>query len=273
MRRFLLVLVALVALALGAALLLGSSDGDDGASSGDVDRARVASGDGEVVVEYVDSDPADTDAQRLVEEAALAESIADSVNAEVALPDDLTIVMGGDPEGPYYDPETRTIEYPWQFVTESRRLLAESDYAGADLETGVVDATRFVLMHEVGHALVDLLDLPVLGREEDAADGFAAYAAVEYAEDGELAIAASDLFAAFDAEDPEFEEADFFDSHALDLQRFYAISCLVYGADPDAYAGVVEGLDFDDERLDECPVEWDQVARSWEQVLEPHLRA
>ncbi|MBL0039478.1 MAG: hypothetical protein IPP28_00160 [Xanthomonadales bacterium] len=32
---------------------------------------------------------------------------------------------------------------------------------------------RFVLLHEIGHGFVDLYGIPVLGREEDAADRFA----------------------------------------------------------------------------------------------------
>ena len=38
----------------------------------------------------------------------------------------------------------------------------------------VVGNTLFTIYHELGHGLVDLLGLPVIGREEDAVDGFAA---------------------------------------------------------------------------------------------------
>src|SRR6516225_7759504 len=38
----------------------------------------------------------------------------------------------------------------------------------------VVGNTLFVLLHEMGHVLMAEMKLPVLGREEDAADTFAA---------------------------------------------------------------------------------------------------
>ena len=40
----------------------------------------------------------------------------------------------------------------------------------------VVGNTLFVLLHEMGHVLIAEMKLPVLGREEDAADTFAALA-------------------------------------------------------------------------------------------------
>src|SRR5262249_60885285 len=40
----------------------------------------------------------------------------------------------------------------------------------------VVGNTLFALVHEVGHALISEMGLPVLGREEDAADTYAVLA-------------------------------------------------------------------------------------------------
>lgn len=252
-----------VAPLLAALALAGCGDGGDRAGSApDLPSGRIT-------VEYRGGGGAEA---RFVREEEFVEDVADAVNEQVALPRDVEVVMGGDPDGPYYDPEAVTIQYPWSFVAETRRQLRANGYApGKDLDTGVRDATMFVLVHEIAHALVDQLELPVLGREEDAADSFASYAAVEYADDGELVIAATDLFDAFDRAS-DLDEAAFFDSHSLDAQRFYAISCQVYGADPDEYANVVDGLGFDEERLAGCVEEWDLLESSWEQVLEPHLR-
>ncbi|MEK9752119.1 MAG: DUF4344 domain-containing metallopeptidase, partial [Rhodospirillaceae bacterium] len=40
--------------------------------------------------------------------------------------------------------------------------------------TFVTGNVVFTLLHEAGHALIHMLDLPTLGREEDAADNLAA---------------------------------------------------------------------------------------------------
>ena len=37
----------------------------------------------------------------------------------------------------------------------------------------------YAIAHEMGHAIFDLLDVPIFGRAEDAADGFATYMMLE----------------------------------------------------------------------------------------------
>ena len=40
-----------------------------------------------------------------------------------------------------------------------------------------------VLLHETGHAMFDLLNVPIFGREEDAADQIAAYLVTQFGPD------------------------------------------------------------------------------------------
>src|ERR1700676_2962934 len=53
------------------------------------------------------------------------------------------------------------------------RLKKMSPQAKRQLVEFVVGNTLFVLAHEMGHALIGQMNMPVLGREEDAADSFA----------------------------------------------------------------------------------------------------
>lgn len=195
---------------------------------------------------------------------------AQLVNERVKLPKDVKIVAGGDRDGPYYDPTTATIQFPWSFTAEAHKLLArEQKYRGTELKIATRDAALFVLQHEIAHALIDQLKLPVLGREEDAADTFASLMAVKILKDPDQVIGASDLFAAYDSsiDSETFEEADFFGAHSLDAQRFYAISCHVYGANPRSNKHIIEGLQIDEDRLGECEDEWQLIDRSWSKLL------
>lgn len=74
----------------------------------------------------------------------------------------------------YIPAETRIV-----FCYELRELLASifvPDGAWTPEQQDRVDgAFRFILMHEVGHALVHVLDLPVTGREEDVVDQLAVF--------------------------------------------------------------------------------------------------
>jgi len=289
-RRIPFILVAVLALACAGLTAAGCGSDDVSSSTNnkpaqakaddpkDAAAAEDSAGDGELLVTY--EGDMNGNAQ-LVKGSGLVEETATAINDRIALPSDVTIVFGGDPDGPYYDPEDATIQYPWEFVDETKRLLKESGYTkGEELDGAIIDATRFILSHEAAHALIDQLSLPVLGKEEDAADSFASYLAVDVEDDGEGVIAASDLFGAYqdeaDAEQKrdggEPDESAFFDSHSLDGQRFYTISCHVYGADTKRYASVVDGLDIDKDRLEECPAEYEQLSTSWSTVLKPHTR-
>lgn len=87
---------------------------------------------------------------------------------------------------------------------------------------------------------MDQYQLPITGREEDAVDIFAAVLLVESDEDA--VIAGIDQFDVNAAEETDLEELAFRDEHSLNTQRFYNVSCIVYGSDPSAYADwVAEG--------------------------------
>ena len=60
-----------------------------------------------------------------------------------------------------------------QLALADERIARLSAEEAARLTSFVVGNLYFVLVHELGHAVINQLNLPVLGREEDAADSFA----------------------------------------------------------------------------------------------------
>ena len=56
---------------------------------------------------------------------------------------------------------------------EDEPVFVETPANLARLRHMTESLTTFVVMHELGHFIVDALDAPILGREEDAADRFA----------------------------------------------------------------------------------------------------
>jgi hypothetical protein len=125
------------------------------------------------------------------------------------------------------------------------------------------------LYHEFGHALIDLTDAPVLGREEDAADILSvvlldAFWEEDAAQSITALTALSFELAAQEAEDPAY-----WDVHGLDMQRYYNQVCLFYGADPEVRATLAEDFELPKERADTCVEEFDLANASWAAVLEP----
>jgi len=78
-----------------------------------------------------------------------------------------------------------------------------------EIDAKVLQVGEFVFYHEMGHALVDAYQLPVLGKEEDAVDTLAAIVSADFLEEPESALAGAESFAIYAAEKKEFDEADF----------------------------------------------------------------
>src|SRR5262245_36885702 len=59
-------------------------------------------------------------------------------------------------------------------LENSPRLKNLSEQQRLDRVEFVIGNTLFALLHEMGHGIIDEMKLPILGREEDAADTYAA---------------------------------------------------------------------------------------------------
>lgn len=77
------------------------------------------------------------------------------------------------------DAVTVCYEYLEDFL---RNAPKETTPAGVTRTDAIMGPTLEVFLHEVGHAVFDYLSVPILGREEDAADQFAAYVLLQFAE-------------------------------------------------------------------------------------------
>lgn len=127
-----------------------------------------------------------------------------------------------------------------------------------------------VFYHEVGHALIDVLDLPVLGREEDAADTLSALLIDRFWQEDaavELVYANALGFLIY-ADAAEGGDAGYWGAHSLDMQRYYNLVCLFFGANPDERADVADDLNLPPERRESCPEEWEMASDSWGVMLD-----
>lgn len=121
------------------------------------------------------------------------------------------------------------------------------------------------LYHEAAHALIDTLHLAVEGREEDAADALAALLIDRLRDDEAATLLVTQTALAFRLYDAEGGTAPqaYRDTHSLDLQRYYTLVCLFYGADPARRVDLARDLDLPVEREESCPEEWQAAADFW----------
>lgn len=134
----------------------------------------------------------------------------------------------------------------------------------------------FALLHEMGHALVTEMGLPVLGREEDAADSFAVVTMLKVGSsfsNNVLAEATTGWFLSAYRDEKEGVKLSFYDVHGLDRQRAYQIVCLMVGSDPGKFADLASRIGMPAERQSSCQGDYSNASWSWEAVMKPHLRA
>jgi len=214
------------------------------------------------------------------------EYFTEYINNSFSLPVNLTLAVRpcGEPNA-YYDAETRELLFCRELFED---LYVQAEEMGGENKEDVralyLDAVVFTLYHEFGHAAADVYDLPITGREEDAADQIATWITLngvweEEADGVAAALDAADFFALtgdYETEDAETaKDLPFWDSHSLDFQRYYNIICWTYGFSPKLTEEML-GEDVDDvldaERKESCEDEYALMDRSLSRLLQPHFK-
>lgn len=235
--------------------------------------SSVSSGSGgEFKVVYASvNKPAYKALQQVFQQNQSFEKVAQALNQTLAIPRDVPIVFGECGVGnAYYQPSQHRIVMCYELIEYFSKVFKGKYKSTAEMNQAVAGATVFTFFHELGHALIGELKLPVTGREEDAADEFSTLLLSGGKDStGKAPLAAATWFALEGAK-PKHEK--FWDEHSLDMQRFYGIVCLLYGRDSSRYATLAKNIGFPDARLKKCKAEYPQKTRAWKALLAPHLK-
>jgi hypothetical protein len=129
-----------------------------------------------------------------------------------------------------------------------------------------------VFLHETGHAVFDQLNVPVLGREEDAADLFSAYIMLQMGkEDARRLILGNAYQYKKDVVNPQVPLTKYADEHGIPAQRFFNVLCIAYGADQKLFADVVEKGYLPKARAEGCYDEYEQLAFALKTLIGPYI--
>ncbi|HVY19498.1 MAG TPA: DUF4344 domain-containing metallopeptidase [Bauldia sp.] len=157
-------------------------------------------------------------------------------------------------------------------ATAQQADLTEEQAAQA-MDFAMHDAV-FTLYHESGHLLVHELGLPVLGKEEDAADALAVVQIFKNTkDDDELFNTMNDVADGwyFNALSMTDDDLNTYDDHSLDIQRANAMVCMMVGAKPDEFKETADAYEMDPDQQEACAGTYQQAVDSWASELSPHL--
>ncbi|MBU8977216.1 MULTISPECIES: DUF4344 domain-containing metallopeptidase [unclassified Lysobacter] len=180
----------------------------------------------------------------------------------------------------FYSPERGEVVMCYEtmkMLLERGRDLATQNKLDEGYAQRYLDANfRFILLHETGHALITLLQIPITGREEDAVDQLATTLMLRFAGLNESTNTvtenlrmASNWFLARST--GEYNLDAYADEHALGEQRYFNLQCLLYGSDPARYLSIVTDGDLPETRAKGCPEESRRISRSWLRLLLPYV--
>jgi Putative metallopeptidase len=181
----------------------------------------------------------------------------------------------GEPNA-FYSPSNWRIEICYEMIEFIERIAprANSPRDGFSRDEVVVGAFVGVLLHEVGHAVFDMFNVPVFGREEDAADEMAAFIAVQFNKDVARTITRgfAFLWREFGRMGGEPKEwGEFAGEHGANQQRYFNVLCMGYGAEPELFKDFIDKNWLPKERAANCAAEFQQVRAAFGKTVYPFI--
>ena len=145
----------------------------------------------------------------------------------------------------------------------------------------VLGNVEFTLLHELAHVIVDELNVPIIGPQEEAADYIATTVLIRAGEFDPEAVerarkylyaTANGLATSWDIGLQSGRKAQFSGVHALTIQRFYQIICLVYGSNPELFSALPGQVGMPEGRTVGCVGEFKRANGGLSWLLEAYGR-
>jgi hypothetical protein len=170
----------------------------------------------------------------------------------------------------FYDPTDSSINLCYEFVADiEARAPRVATPEGITREEVIIGQIVGTLLHESGHAISNLLRLPVLGREEDTADQIAAFVMLQFGREVARTLIKGETYG---WNQRQRTQSRFWGPHSTALQRQHTFLCLAYGSDPEGFEDFVTKFRWlPKARAENCATEYRQIHHAFRQTILPHL--
>lgn len=222
----------------------------------------------------------------LARRSRLAERMASVAGIHLQLRYDLGVGFRecGQPQA-FYDPARRSITICAEFLSQVFDLMIQKKefFAKANsqqLDGWVNGILWFVFLHELAHAAIDINHIAVTGREEDVADQFAAWYALNFVD-----LSSQPIFspAAWFFQEvsvsrnlqqlpPETLKHLMADEHSLQQQRVFNLACWLYGKDPAKGVSLARLVQLPQARAERCQAEYARLDDGMNSQFKKYLR-
>jgi hypothetical protein len=162
----------------------------------------------------------------------------------------------------------------YEYIEDLRTYMpAKATPAGIEPLDTLVGPFVDTVLHEFAHALFDNIGIPILGREEDAADQVSSYIYLQLRDDEAHRLIMGTVYAYMleveDTDPPTMEE--YADEQSTPEQRAFNLSCMAYGSNPELFEDVLTLVGMPQERVDICEEEYELFSLAYEKLISPHI--
>ncbi len=160
--------------------------------------------------------------------------------------------------------------YEWPDWVE-RLAPAVRTPEGFSREDVITGAFLQVTLHELGHGLFDILDVPIFGREEDAADQIAGFIMWQFGPDVARRLLPGTAYFWKSTYKAPWPHELYSDEHGNPLQRSYDNLCIAYGGGRVAFKDIVDNGLLPPGRAANCEREYLQIRNAFAKTIYPHI--
>ncbi len=199
--------------------------------------------------------------------------------APVRWPKTLRLIMKECPAGAprpelYYAAVERSVNVCYQLFTFLRSLEPQPAF-GTQQEV-IVGGLIGLVLHTSARAAFDMLGVPRLGEEGDAADQLSAFLGLQFGEDVARVVIKGTYFV-WKRYDDDFAATErtyeFAGRSSVPRQRMYNTLCIAYGGAPGTFKTFVDQGDLLSKRAETCAEEYQLVRQAFQKTVVPHVDA
>lgn len=175
----------------------------------------------------------------------------------------------GEPNA-FYDPEDSVITLCYEYVAQIEDFAPKATTPeGITRQDAIVGQIAGTLLHEGGHAVSNLLQLPVLGREEDTADQIAGFIMLQFGPEVAQTLIKGEAYGWNQSERRNVPQ--YWDVHSTPLQRQHTYLCIAYGRYPERFKDFIQHGWLPKARVPRCAEEYRQAERAFNKTIRKHI--
>ncbi len=192
--------------------------------------------------------------------------------APLHLPRDITVrtAQCGSENVRYRSPGPATVCY--ELIGKIEQLAQTRTQDPIIRQTVIIGGFVQATFHETAMALFDVLEVPIWGRREDAADRLAAVVMMQFGDDvASTVMQGTHLL--FQWSDQKWTGSAFASELSPDQQRFFNYACVAVAANRPLFGGLVRNRVIPQFRARECDDEYAKIRKAFHLRLMPHMDA